>query len=285
MKKVFWLLLAAVVMVGCGNKTEQSAENSQPERVFPTPDTLLASPDIPGKSYIVACHQDEAHIYREALKSKEAFLLIAKGEYRLYVYDINGTDTLLAASFPVCYALNTGQKTGEGDNCTPECDMQHPFTISEIKDASSWCFDFQDGRGSILAFGHWFMRLDLSGGNFANNPAVANNRSIGIHGSTGNEMSVPGRDSHGCIRMRDADLDVLHAKYAHEGMRVVIRPYDVDKYPFERKAEEWAGFDYVAPRPGLPTAPQAQASAAPAASTEAHDGDKPLSSELSSRSN
>ena len=46
----------------------------------------------------------------------------------------------------------------------------------------------------------------------------------GIHGSTNNESSVPGRGSEGCIRLRNDDLDDLKENYAFEGMRVVILP-------------------------------------------------------------
>ena len=45
---------------------------------------------------------------------------------------------------------------------------------------------------------------------------------IGIHGSTNNESSVPGRGSEGCIRLRDNDLDELKANYAFVGMKVII---------------------------------------------------------------
>ncbi|MBQ1582906.1 MAG: L,D-transpeptidase [Prevotella sp.] len=47
---------------------------------------------------------------------------------------------------------------------------------------------------------------------------------IGIHGSTNNESSVPGRGSEGCIRLRDDDLIQLKENYAFVGMKVVILP-------------------------------------------------------------
>ena len=50
-------------------------------------------------------------------------------------------------------------------------------------------------------------------------------KGIGIHGSTNNEASVPGRDSEGCIRLRDSDLIVLHDRYAQVGTPVVILPF------------------------------------------------------------
>lgn len=160
----------------------------------------------------------------EDVERKNCFLVVSKTDYKLYVCEVKDKDTLIVASFPVCYAKNKGQKTREGDCCTPECSFEHPFYISEIKNASTWCHDFKDGRGEILAYGKWFMRLDLSEA-FPDNEAVAKNRSIGIHGSTNNESSVPGNASEGCIRLRDADLDSLHDNYAYEGQKVIVLPY------------------------------------------------------------
>ena len=55
------------------------------------------------------------------------------------------------------------------------------------------------------------MRLDTPG-----------HQGIGIHGSTNNEDTVPGRFSEGCIRMHDRDLVELKREYAFVGMKVVI---------------------------------------------------------------
>ena len=116
-------------------------------------------------------------------------------------------------------------------------------------DAKTWCFDFQDGRGMIAAFGDWFLRLDLSN-SFPDNPKLAANRSIGLHGSTGNEMSVPGRDSHGCVRLLDADIAFLHDHYIQLGTQVVIKGINEKKWPFEVKAQQRLGDKYKAPTPG-----------------------------------
>ena len=72
---------------------------------------------------------------------------------------------------------------------------------------------FGDGRGEILSYGNRFMRL-----------ATPGFTGIGIHGSTNNESSVPGRGSEGCIRLRNDDLDQLKERYAYVGMKVVILP-------------------------------------------------------------
>lgn len=137
---------------------------------------------------------------------------------------------------------------------TPESTMQEPFTIKQIQNASEWFHDFGDGRGSIKSYGDWFLRLETPG--FTG---------VGIHGSTNNEASVPGRDSEGCIRLRDADLIVLHDRFAEEGQKVIIKGYNQGKLPFELKAEQALGERYKAPKAGykLPVAEQPEAEAAP----------------------
>lgn len=202
------------------------------------------------KVYIVADVNDRAAVYRYNVRKENCFFVISKQEYRLYVYEATDGDTALVAHFPVCYAINTEAKMMEGDMRTPDCDMLQPFYISEIKNASRWKHDFGDGRGSFRAYGRWFMRLDLSQSN--NNEEVCANRSIGIHGSTGNAVSVPGRDSEGCIRLRDKDLLTLRNYFAMVGTKVVVKPYEESKYDFEQQAEERLGRRYRRAAPGNP---------------------------------
>ena len=156
---------------------------------------------------------DSATFYSAVIDKKNCFIVISKPEYRLYVCEVVDGDTVRRVHYPVCVALNKGQKQKKGDMRTPECTVENPFTITEIVDASQWYHDFGDGRGSILSYGNWFMRLKTPG--FSG---------IGIHGSTNNESSVPGRGSEGCIRLRNDDLDDLKENYAFVGMRVVILP-------------------------------------------------------------
>ena len=156
---------------------------------------------------------DSATFYSDVVNPKNCFILISKPEYRLYVCEVVGADTVKRVHYPVCVGKAKGQKQKKGDMKTPECTFENPFSITEIVDASKWYHDFGDGRGSILSYGNWFMRLKTPG--FSG---------IGIHGSTNNESSVPGRGSEGCIRLRDDDLIQLKEKYAFVGMRVVILP-------------------------------------------------------------
>ena len=98
------------------------------------------------------------------------------------------------------------------------------FTIQQIQPASDWTHDFGDGRGAILAYGDWFLRLVTPG-----------HSGIGIHGSTNNENTVPGRASEGCIRMLDKDIVTVKEKYAYVGMPVIIKQEEQGLKSFEIK--------------------------------------------------
>jgi len=158
---------------------------------------------------------------------KNCFILMSKKDYYLYVYEAQGRDTVLVARYDACFSLKKGQKQRKGDMKTPHCTFKNPFKITEIVDASKWKHDFGDGRGSILSYGNWFLRLQTPG-----------SKGIGIHGSTNNRESVPGRASEGCIRLLDEDIIDLYKHYAFVGMKVVIKAEDVDDLPFERRAFE-----------------------------------------------
>ena len=163
-------------------------------------------------------------LYSEMQQREHCFIVISKQELKLYVCEVMDDDTVRLVEFPVCLSKNLGQKERKGDMKTPESTWEQPFSITQIQDASGWVHDFGDGRGSILAYGNWFMRLKTPG--FSG---------IGIHGSTNNEDSVPGRASEGCIRLLNDDLDTLKAQYAFEGMKVVIKSEDEGLKPFEQK--------------------------------------------------
>ena len=179
----------------------------------------------------------------EKFDKKSYFIVISKkdaseiSEQKLKVYAKKGADTILVAEYPVCVGANIGHKTKRGDRKTPSSYPGKPFTITQIQDASTWRHDFKDGRGNRLAYGHWFLRLSFGSG-------------IGIHGSTGNEWSIPGstravpagrtrgRDSEGCIRLHDEDIKHLHDNYAYIGMTVIITPETQGLLDFELKARQ-----------------------------------------------
>ena len=206
MRKVFYGLACACVimaMTGCGgNKAEDGASG--------TDSTKTA----------VEQYKD---IYTGAYDKGNTFIVISKKDLRLTVYAPIQGDTVPVAQFPVCLSRNKGPKEKEGDMRTPESEPGDPFTIEQIQPASDWTHDFGDGRGAILAYGDWFLRLKTG------------HKGIGIHGSTGNENTVPGRDSEGCIRMRDPDIVTLKEQYARVGMPVIIKQEEQGLKSFEIK--------------------------------------------------
>lgn len=177
--------------------------------------------------------KDESLSFPQMVKNKKnCFVVMSKKDYYLYVYEPQGEDTVMVARYDCCFSLKKGNKQKVGDMRTPHTTMDNPFTLTEIVDASTWDHDFGDGRGSILSYGHWFHRLDTHG-----------HKGIGIHGSTNNAESVPGRASEGCIRLRDEDIIDFKENYAHVSMKVVIKAEDVDDLPFEVKAMKKQGIN------------------------------------------
>ncbi len=234
------LLICGALLLSCGGEkkdkssdieSDGSSEVAYEGVLGEDQEIPMTEVDVNGHVYHVADISDESHIYKENVDKGSCLIVISKREYRLYVYECD-VDTVLAASFPICYAKNPEAKTKSGDNRTPESSMENPFTICQIQPASDWVHDFGDGRGELKAYGDWFIRLE-TGFN-----------GIGIHGSTNNEASVPGRDSEGCIRLRDSDLIKFHDMYAEVGQKVVIKSVDMQKLPFERSAEAALGDKY-----------------------------------------
>ncbi len=159
-----------------------------------------------------------------------AWIVVSKLNQTLSVYDRNATgDTVLVAQFPCCMGKNKGNKVKRGDMRTPESPTSKPFKITMIQDASDWHHDFKDGRGNILAYGHWFLRLETPG-----------HRGIGIHGSTNNENTVPGRASEGCIRLLDKDIITLKEHFAYIGMPVTVQAEDAAPLPWEQRVRQSA---------------------------------------------
>ena len=211
MKRLLYILLTALTLLSCtGNKDSQH----QPAAA----DTIAAQDTAPRQLIT----------HPEVTANKDsAFIVVSKKNLTLTVYARYGGDTIALESFPVCMGKNKGDKQGKGDMRTPESPDGKPFTITMIQDASTWKHDFGDGRGSILAYGHWFLRLDTPG-----------HSGIGIHGSTNNESSVPGRASEGCVRLLDKDIIILKEKYARVGMPVIIKAEEQELLPFEQKCLE-----------------------------------------------
>ena len=199
------LLLMPIAGVACsGNTGERQAKEATIATDTVTP-AAVQLPPLPDKP------------------TGTAFIVISKKNLTLNVYDRgNDGDTVLVAQFPCCMGKNKGNKQRRGDMRTPESPAGKPFRITMIQDASTWKHDFKDGRGSIKAYGHWFLRLETPG-----------HKGIGIHGSTNNENTVPGRASEGCIRLLDKDIITLKEHFAYVGMPVIVQPEDQAPLPWE----------------------------------------------------
>lgn len=134
-----------------------------------------------------------------------AFIVIDKEDMSLCLIDYQGREIM---KYAIACGKNFGNKEASGDFKTPE----GLFHISDIVDASGWSHDFGDGNGAIpCAYGPFFIRLEVPGHN-----------GIGIHG-THKPESIGTRDTEGCIRLNNNDLEDLVEK-CHIGMTVIIIP-------------------------------------------------------------
>ena len=139
----------------------------------------------------------------------EKFIIVNKPLSTLYVKE----DDKILMEVPVCIGRGVGQKTRKGDHKTPE----GVFKIISMEPSSGWTEDFKDGKGPRKgAYGPWFFRL--------NTPQSTH---IGIHGTCFPE-SVGSRQSDGCVRMRNEDVEALK-KHVKVGMKVIITPDVVEK--------------------------------------------------------
>ncbi len=140
------------------------------------------------------------------LEKRVAFLVVEKRKLRMEVYNAKGR---LTDTFTVAVGTNLGDKKMMGDLRTPE----GVFPVVSVENSSSWKYDFEeDDAGPVVgAYGPWFIRLEV--------PGV---KGIGIHG-THDKSTIGKRVSHGCIRMRNEDLEYLK-KWISNGVRVIITP-------------------------------------------------------------
>ena len=137
--------------------------------------------------------------------SNAKFIIVDKGSLSLKLYDYAGSEL---KSYGISCGKKIGNKKVIGDLKTPE----GIFHITEIEEASSWGHDFKDGKGRIEgAYGPWFLRLEVPG-----------HKGIGIHG-THKPESIGTRDTEGCIRLKNEDIEDLKNK-VNIGMVVIVLP-------------------------------------------------------------
>ena len=159
-------------------------------------------------------------------------IIINKRKTRLYVVNAFG-DTL--AHYPVCCSRNRGQKKAKDDSRTPE----GTFTVVGIYNSTDWTYKDTGQK----CYGPYFVSLHTPGF-----------YGIGIHG-TNAPGSIPGRSSHGCIRMYNDDIRKVK-QWVTKDSRVTILPDDPDD---AKKAEKAIKEAYVGPQGGVVTTTVAEA--------------------------
>ena len=223
LKKIIFIT-AATFMLACSGASGQK-QNDYEKLPFTGDNVREHVVNDHGKRAIRA-DADKTISRPDLMRNKRnCFIVMSKKDFYVYVYEAQGSDTVMLARYDACFSLKKGNKQRVGDMKTPSSTMAKPFKITQMQPATSWTHDFRDGRGAIRSYGDWFLRLQTPG-----------HSGIGIHGSTNNVERVPGRASEGCIRLLDKDIRDLHDFYAFVGMKVVIKDESIDDLPFEIKA-------------------------------------------------
>lgn len=110
-------------------------------------------------------------------------ITVNKEARRLYLLTAVG-DTIL--KYPVCSSRNRGQKTEADDNKTPE----GTFPLYGIYNSTDWTYKDTDSK----CYGPIFLSIK-----------TPRYWGVGIHG-TNAPGSVPGRSSHGCMRLHNENV-------------------------------------------------------------------------------
>ena len=200
MKNLFFLILALCFLAGCQSKprNEEFSGDSLPSITAPADTAAL-------REAAEKARRDS--LIENALKGdslKEKHLVVDKEAFLLFVRENGNT----VASYPVCIGSGIGQKKRLGDHKTPE----GKYKLRSIENATGYLHDFHDGKGKVRgAYGKWFFRLD-----------TPQSTHIGIHGTLFPE-SMGKRESDGCVRLRNEDLDDLYT-HVFKGMTVIINP-------------------------------------------------------------
>ena len=126
---------------------------------------------------------DDEYAYPPGFMPFPLDVVINKDKRRLSLVTRHGDEV---ARFPVCSSRNRGQKRRKDDCKTPE----GTFEIIGIYNSTDWTYKDTGQK----AYGPFFVHLYTA-------PFFG----IGIHG-TNAPYSVPGRSSHGCIRMHNESI-------------------------------------------------------------------------------
>lgn len=130
-------------------------------------------------------------------------IVVDKPHTRLYIINVFG-DTL--GRYRVCASREKGQKQGKDDWRTPE----GTFRIHGVYNSTDWTYKDTGDK----CYGPFFISL-----------ITPRFWGIGIHG-TNAPYSVPGRRSHGCMRMRNDDI-VRVRRMVDKDSRVTVLPDEI----------------------------------------------------------
>lgn len=137
-------------------------------------------------------------------------ITVNKDACRLYLFNAAG-DTLLR--FPVCTSRNRGQKK-EADDCkTPE----GTFPLYGVYNSTDWTYKDTDSK----CYGPIFLSLK-----------TPRYWGVGIHG-TNAPGSVPGRSSHGCMRLHNENVLKLKPMVQKDLLVTVLPDKNVSDDPSE----------------------------------------------------
>lgn len=141
---------------------------------------------------------DDEYAYPPGFMPLPLDVVINKSKRRLSLVTRHGDEV---GRFPVCSSRNRGQKRKKDDCKTPE----GTFEIIGVYNSTDWTYKDTGQK----AYGPFFVHLYTA-------PFFG----IGIHG-TNAPFSVPGRSSHGCVRMHNETITRLH-KMLSKDSRVTI---------------------------------------------------------------
>lgn len=202
MIRLFYFIFSLIFLVGCGVNERKETKAAPQEKQLDSAE-LAAREEAMREAAEQARIDSITQTHLEADSLKEKHILVDKETCTLYVREDGNT----LFSVPVCLGSGIGQKMRRGDHKTPEGE----YKIHSIENASGYTHDFHDGLGKRRAYGNWFFRL--------NTPQSTH---IGIHGTCFPE-SVGKRESDGCVRLHNDDLDSLR-QYVSMNMKVIILP-------------------------------------------------------------
>lgn len=140
-------------------------------------------PKIPEEKYDIL---EDDYAIPPGIMPYPRHVVINKAKRRLSIVNPHGD---VMRNFPVCSSRNRGQKRKKDDCKTPE----GVFSIIGIYNSTDWTYK----DTGVKAYGPFFVHLNT-------HPFYG----IGIHG-TNAPGSVPGRSSHGCVRMVNDDIRLV----------------------------------------------------------------------------